>query len=158
MISVRLRVVGVVIRWLLVERGRAPVASSSLALRCWPWDCDVFRHLNNARYLSLMDVGRWHLILASGLWRRIRDTQAFPVMVRGEIDFRRSIKPFERFTLETRQHKVGSRSVVVSQRFLVGDEVAAEALVTLTFLRKGRPVEVAAVLDPLPHMATTDVS
>ncbi|MBM3270921.1 MAG: acyl-CoA thioesterase [Candidatus Sericytochromatia bacterium] len=155
MISVRLRVIGVLARWLLAERRRAPVAEDRLELRCWPWDCDILGHMNNARYLSLMDVARWHFTFASGLWRRFRDTRAFPVMVRCEIDFRRSIKPFERFSLVTRPHRAGGRSVVVSQRFLVGDQVAAEALVTLTFIRGGRPAEVSAVLDALPHLAAT---
>jgi len=157
MMSVRARVVGVILRWLAVERGRGDQPFSRLSLRCWPWDCDVFRHMNNARYLSIMDLGRWHFILATGLWREFKAHHALPVAARVEIDFRRSIKPFESFILETRQRKVGTKSVVVSQTFLVDGQIAAVGLVTLAFLTRGRAVEVAPVLAALPHLVDSEI-
>jgi acyl-CoA thioesterase FadM len=157
MMSVRARVVGVFLRWLAVERRKGDQPFSRLVLRCWPWDCDVFRHMNNARYLSIMDLGRWHFILGTGLWREFKSHNALPVAARVEIDFRRSIKPFEKYVLETRHLKIGTKSVVVSQTFVVDGQVAAVGLVTLAFLAGGRTVEVAPVLAALPHLVDSKV-
>lgn len=153
MMTVRLRLPGVLAGWFLFERTQGHQTVSRLRMRCWPWDCDIYRHMNNSRYLALMDLGRYHFIFASGLWREIHRHQAYPVMVRAEIDYRRSIHPFEAFVLQTSQHRIGKSSVIVSQRFLVGDEVAAEALVTVTFVRRGRPTDVMPLLEPLGHLA-----
>lgn len=158
MMTVRLRLPGILAGWLLFERKRGDQSASRIPMRCWPWDCDIYRHMNNSRYLALMDLGRYHLIFATGLWREIRRQKAFPVMVRAEIDYKRSIHPFERFVLETSRHRVGRTSVVLRQRFLVADEVAAEALVTIAFVKKGRPTEVAPLLEPLGHPVAADES
>ena len=49
-----------------------PELASELTFRVWPTDLDVFRHVNNGRYLSFMDLGRTDLIVRSGLWRAMR--------------------------------------------------------------------------------------
>lgn len=153
MMTVRLRLPGIVAGWFLRERSKGERTASRLSLRCWPWDCDVYRHMNNSRYLALMDLGRYHFVLVSGLWREIWRHRAFPVLARAEIDYRRPIHPFQKFVLETAQHRIGRTSVVLSQRFVMDGQVAAEALVTVTFVKGGRPTEVAPLLQPLAHLA-----
>ncbi len=152
MMTVRLRLPGILAHWFLLERPKGPQPISRVAMRCWPWDCDVYRHMNNSRYLGLMDLGRYHFIFCSGLWREIHRQKAYPVMVRAEIDFRRSIRMFGKFVLESSSMRVGQKSVVVRQRFLMGEEVAAEAQVTITFVKNGRPTEVAPLLAPLGEL------
>ncbi len=53
-----LRLVG----YLLTARGRPAIALpgeiSVLRFRAWLWDLDLSLHMNNGRYLSLMDLGR----------------------------------------------------------------------------------------------------
>ncbi len=51
-------------RW----RGRlGPLEESVLKLRVWPVDLDVNLHMNNGRYLSVMDLNRVDVILRTGL-------------------------------------------------------------------------------------------
>jgi Thioesterase-like superfamily len=45
--------------------------ASQLAFRVWPHDLDLSFHMNNGRYLTIMDLGRADLMLRSGLWRAI---------------------------------------------------------------------------------------
>ena len=65
MMTVRTRLWGVLARWWLFERKLSPTGESRLSMRCWWSDCDINRHMNNSRYLALMDVGRYHFILRS---------------------------------------------------------------------------------------------
>jgi len=57
--------------WLKVRRGSVEqqLNSSRLPLRVWPNDLDLFGHMNNGRYLTLMDLGRLQIVMKSGLLR-----------------------------------------------------------------------------------------
>ena len=75
---------------------------TSVAMRVRITDCDSYLHVNNGRYLSLMDIGRINhsgrcgLI---GLWRR---TGWKPVAGGATIRFRRELRIGARYTLRTR--------------------------------------------------------
>ena len=70
-----------------------------LNLCIWPNDLDINRHLNNGRYLTILDLGSIDLFLRSGvLMRAIRN--GFRPMIGGLIvTYRKSLSLFERFTL-----------------------------------------------------------
>lgn len=59
--------------WLLWRlhslRRRGLFEESRVAFCVWPNDCDLNLHMNNGRYLSLMDLGRVYLTAQSGLLR-----------------------------------------------------------------------------------------
>ncbi|HEY4614342.1 MAG TPA: 4-hydroxybenzoyl-CoA thioesterase, partial [Citricoccus sp.] len=46
--------------------------SSSLPLTALPTDIDIARHINNGMYFSLMDLGRFDLMVRSGAWDLMR--------------------------------------------------------------------------------------
>ena len=58
------------IRVLLTIRSRgqlAPFEDSVLTFRVWPGDLDLNVHMNNGRYLTVMDLGRLDLMARTGL-------------------------------------------------------------------------------------------
>lgn len=153
MITVRMRLTGVLARWWLKERQAPPSAESRLPLRCWWTDCDINRHMNNSRYLALMDVGRWHFLLTTRLYKPMLELGWAPVAVRVEIDYKKSIKPGDRFVLETIQESVGTKSATLRQRFLCDGELCAEARVVVLFVHKGKSQELSPLMARLPHLA-----
>lgn len=62
---------------LLIIRARVrgalnpPQDVSKVWFRVWPHDLDPSIHMNNGRYLALMDLGRLDLLIRSGLWRAL---------------------------------------------------------------------------------------
>jgi YbgC/YbaW family acyl-CoA thioester hydrolase len=153
MMTVRVRLATVLARWALKERKLEPQAVSRLAMRCWLTDLDINRHMNNSRYLALMDIGRYHFMLVSGLgrellWRR----RLQPVLVRAEVDFKRSLQPGDRFVLETRLVDVGTKRSVLQQRFWRGDELVAEGQVTALFLKKGKSQDISGLIHDYSHL------
>lgn len=156
MMTVRLRLGWIVARWALFERNRPLQTESRLRLRCVWADCDINCHMNNSRYLALMDLGRYHYSLVTGLARVFLRRKWFPVLARAEIDFKRPIKPGERIVLETVPLRVGEKSATLSQRFWVGEELAADALATVVFLHRGKSQEIAGLLEDLPHLRPAD--
>lgn len=92
--------------WLLVTspfrpRLMPPGEASLLAFRVWPHDLDTSLHMNNGRYWSLMDLGRTDLMLRTGLWRAVLRHRWVPVVNAGTIRFRRELRLFRPFRIET---------------------------------------------------------
>ena len=93
--------------WLLLTAWRrprlaVPEQASVLHFRVWPQDLDPSLHMNNGRYLALMDLGRLDLLLRSGMWRPVRRHGWTPVAGAIAIRFRRELRCWRRFRLETR--------------------------------------------------------
>jgi acyl-CoA thioesterase FadM len=67
-----------------------------------PHDCDLNFHLNAGRYLSFMDAARGDLIGRLRLLRPLLKRGWRPVMGGCVMRFRRSVLPFQRFTVRSR--------------------------------------------------------
>ena len=119
----------------------APFGVSRLQFRVLPNDLDSNLHMTNGRYWNIFDLGRLDLILRMGLGRVALREKWAPIVGAGTIQFRRELKPFQRFTLETRLVGwVGSRGIM-EQRVLIGAEqkIATRALlVTGIYDRRAR--------------------
>jgi acyl-CoA thioesterase FadM len=118
--------------------------TSRLAFRVLPTDLDLNGHMNNGRYLTIMDVGRLDHVLRSGLWLPLWRNGWAPMLGSAVIRFRRELRLFQRFTLETRIAAWSDTTAVMEQTFFVADgphkgQMAARALVRAGFYdRKSR--------------------
>jgi len=74
----------------------------TLAMRVWPNDIDFNLHLNNARYLSIMDYGRMHLLARVGLLDHILRSRWMPLVGSVWMTYRRSLPLFAKFSLASR--------------------------------------------------------
>lgn len=113
-------VYGRLIKLLLGARG-APQSAildpSVLHFRVWPNDLDFNFHMNNGRYLTLMDLGRMDLVARAGLLPLMRANKWYPVLGNCMIRFRRPLQPFEKFKLTTRIIGWDEKWVYLVQRF-----------------------------------------
>lgn len=115
------------------------LAPSRLNMRAWLNDIDLFGHVNNGRYLTLMDLGRLHLVMCSGLLPVMRERGWHAAAAAVEIRFKRPLKLGQRFTLVTELVDWDAAWFVFEQRFEAGGKVCARALVQAQFrLRRGR--------------------
>lgn len=124
--------------WLLLtarHRGHLslPRESSTLHFRVWPHDLDLSFHLNNGRYLTLMDLGRLDVMVRSDLWREVLRHKWTPIASAITIRFQRELRPFQKFRLDTKLLCWDASLVVMEQIFVVDGgprdgQVAARAL------------------------------
>lgn len=138
----------------LVSRFRAPcgpLGPIRTPFRVMPTDLDVLRHVNNGVYFSLLDLARADLLTRSGLLPRLTERGWFAVISAESMRFRRSLRLFERFDVETTVVGWDDRAVYIHHRFLRGDDAVAVALVAARFLRREggavAPREVLALTD-----------
>jgi acyl-CoA thioesterase FadM len=102
---------------------------SEIRLRVWPMDLDFNLHMNNGRYLTVMDYGRADLIFRSKLGERFFKEKWRPAVGSATIRFRRALMPFSEFKLKTRLVCWDEKWLYLEQRFEQADELYAVAYV-----------------------------
>lgn len=125
--------------WLRLRR--APRVSlwseTRTPFRVWPTDLDPLRHMNNARYLALLDLGRTDLMMRSGFWQEIDRRGWYPVVGSQTITYKRSLTLGQRFVVTTRVLGLDERAAYMHQEFRRSGVVIARAVVQARFLKKG---------------------
>jgi acyl-CoA thioesterase FadM len=111
----------------------SPLALSRLIFRVLPNDLDLNGHMNNGRYLTLMDLGRLDLVLRTGLLSHMMKQKSVPVLASAKIRYRLPLMPFEKFTLDTRIIGWDEKWAYLEQRFIktTGDKAGAVAAIAM---------------------------
>lgn len=123
---------------LRVRRGRTldPTAVGGIRLTTLPSDIDLLRHMNNGRYLSLFDLGRWDLLIRTGLFDAM-DAQGWYAVVSSEtVTFRKSLQLWQRFEVQSRFIGHDDKALFLEHRAVVKGEVYARAIVRARMLRR----------------------
>ena len=137
--------------WLwLAGRSRSPVGvlgPCRTPFRVSLFDLDIFRHMNNGRYFTIMDLARVDMMSRSGLLTKLNAAGFFPVVTAETMFFRKSLNWRQSFAIETEVLWWDEKSLVLSQRFLLGTEEVATAVVRARFLRRsGGSVPVSEII------------
>lgn len=118
--------------------------------RVLPTDLDIYRHMNNGRYLSIADVARFDLLRRTGMWEMLSTHGWYPVVQSSTITHRISLLPWQKFVIETRVMGFDERAVYMEQRFLVNEQIAARLVLKGRFLkRSGGTVPLREMSDAL---------
>jgi len=96
-----------------------------LHMRVWPNDIDLNLHLNNARYLNMMDYGRIHLLARTRLLEHILHSRWTPLVGAVWITYRRSLPLFSAFLLTSRLVCWDERWFYIEQTFTGREGLAA---------------------------------
>lgn len=134
------------------------LAPSFLKLCVMPNDLDFNMHMNNGRYLTIMDLGRLDLILRTGLFKIMMQQKSVPILASAHIRYRLSLDPFQTYNLQTQILGWDDKWFYIEQRFLMGSgpkqgEVAAIGLVKGCFFNSAAKSTVpsADVLNAIGH-------
>jgi len=107
---------------------------SRLTFRVWPNDLDVNLHMNNGRYLTLMDLGRTFLMAELGVLWQLPKRRWFPVVGALNIEYSRSLDPFQKFEIVTRVLTWDQKWFYLEQRFERNKTLLAKAAIRALFL------------------------
>ena len=100
-------------------------------------DLDLLGHVNNSKYLAIMDLARIDLMMRSGVWDKLRRQGWYPVVAGQTITYRKSLKLGQRFDVKSRVLGMDDRWFYVQQVFLHDDAVCAHAVIRVRFLKRG---------------------
>lgn len=116
------------------------------SVRVLPADLDVALHVNNARYLSFMDLGRFVLTLRSPLGRVVLQRRWVPIIGGVLVRYRREAKLLQRLDVATRVLGWDERWFLIESRITRNGQEVMSGIVRLNFRARGRLVPVAEVL------------
>lgn len=131
LLAVRVRLAG-------ARPGRRPSlwGEARTPFRVVPTDLDTLRHVNNGKYLAMLDLGRYDLLFRSGFWQEAARRGWYAVVAAQTITYKRSLTLGQRFTLVTKVLGTDERSVYLEQTFVRRGAVIARAVVQARFLRR----------------------
>jgi len=119
-----------------------------LPLMVFPDDLDFNLHMNNSRYLKLMDLGRLQYLVRNGLFRHCLFHRWQFVAGAIDITYLRPMKLFQKYTLVTELVCWDEKWVVLEQRFEVKGLVYAKGRVRKLILDKnGKTVPLKQVFE-----------
>lgn len=121
----------------LRREGRiAPTGISRIRVTTLPTDLDILRHMNNGRYLSLFDLGRWDLLERTGMAGAMKKHGWYGVVAAETVTFRKSLEPWQRFDIESRLLGHDDKTIYLEHRAVVDGEIYARAIIRSRMLKR----------------------
>ena len=141
-----------------------PLAPSVTRWRVLPGDLDLFGHMNNGRYLAIMDLARIDLLVRAGMLPKVLKKRWIVPIGGAVVEFHGSLRPFESYEIHTQLVSWDERWFYFRQEFRRSREPAR--VVSVGYVKavfRGaqgsvRPCDVVAELrgGPQPRPALTD--
>ena len=114
----------------------APTGIGRVRLTTLPTDIDLLQHMNNGRYLSLFDLGRWDLLVRTGLWDVMKARSWYAVVSSETVTFRKSLNLWQRFDVESRMIGHDDKAIYLEHRAVVDGEVYARAIIRARMMKR----------------------
>jgi acyl-CoA thioesterase FadM len=115
--------------------------------------------MNNGKYFSIMDLARVDLMIRAGLYKRLSQNGWYPVVAAETLRFRKSLRPLERFVIDTAVLGWDEKAFILQQRFLKNDDCVAEGVVRARFLKRsggsatpGEVLALSGITDQSPFL------
>lgn len=147
--------------WLYLTRGSrpklGPTQESRIRLKLFLNDHDVYAHVNNGRYLTLMDLGRMDLIWRTGFIEAVKKHRWNPIVASVSIVYKKPLVAGQTIELGTRILGWDEKWFFIEQRFMREGTLHAQAVVKGLFVGKEGKVPTARVLASLGLDTTSPV-
>ena len=102
------------------------------------FDLDLNFHMNNGRFFTIMDLGRFDLLLGTGFFFKLIRHGYYPVVLSESAVFRRSLTLFQKFSVETSIDSIDHKFFYMTQKFVHEDRLVASTNVRVCFKNWGR--------------------
>lgn len=126
---------------------RGILDESVVRFRVWPNDLDTNLHMNNGRYLTLMDLGRLDLLLHNGAVPHVLKQKWYPVLAGTLIRFRRPLNLFQKFEIRTRIVTWDVKWVYLEQTILRKGDLVLQAYLKGVFVGPKGSVPITQLLE-----------
>ena len=128
--------------WVLISSFFKPkilsiLETSVLKFKVLPNDLDFNMHMNNGRYLTVMDLGRFDLVMRAGLMKIMLKQKSVPILGSATIRYRLPLMPFQSYELHTRIVSWDDKWAYMEQKFVIADKGPKHGAVAAVALVKG---------------------
>ena len=133
----------------LRSRTQTSVDETRTSFRVLPNDLDLNLHMNNGRYLTILDLARIDYLGKSGLLKVCLGRKWFPILGSAEIKFFRPLNLWQRYEITTRLESWDEKWFVFSHRFEIDGKVVAQSSVRGLFRGLKGNISVAQIFEAL---------
>ncbi len=119
---------------------------SAIELKVLPNDLDLNMHMNNGRYLTIMDLGRTDFTMKLDLHKLMIKQKWGAVATAINVVYLRPLNLFDNYTLRTKLIAWDDKWFYMEQKFVKDDFIVASAIVRATFIKSGKRLEPLKVL------------
>lgn len=133
MLSYLLRTLPVLVR---ARVGMDGSLVSNITRRVRLSEIDTNRHMNQAVYAQVFELGRVDWFVRSGAWHRFTSQGVYPVVAEQRLVYRRELAPFAKYSIDSRAVGVTGRLLELQSLLIVGDRVHTQCDVKLIFIGK----------------------
>ncbi|NCT41334.1 MAG: thioesterase [Alphaproteobacteria bacterium] len=102
-----------------------------------PNDLDLNMHMNNGRYLTVMDLGRIDLMMRCGLLQKALKHKYAPVLGSVKMRYRLPLLPFQPYELQTRIVCWDEKWAYMEQRFIITSGTKKGAIAAIAIIKAG---------------------
>lgn len=131
------RFIFAVIRAFFKKRLRSPLDETSLNFWVLPTDLDLNGHMNNGRYLTIMDIGRMDYVIQLGIGTYALKHGYIPVLSGATIRYRLPLLPFQKYVLKTRSICWDEKWVYMEHRFVIAGGKKDNAVAAIALVKGG---------------------
>ena len=136
----------------ITKHKRKPIGVGDVSIlktRVCLTDIDPFLELNNGRYLTLFDFGRYDVAMRTGLWKTLKQ-QKWGLMVAGiSIRYRYRLRPFTKFEIHSKVVGIDHRWFYFEQKIISKEKLHTSALVRTAITSNKGLVPTKEVLNAL---------
>ena len=109
-------------------------------------DMDTNGHMNNGRYLTVMDFGRVHLSGVVGLAKPVIKKRCQPLVAVSAMRHFKSVEFMQKMTIKTRLAGLDQKWFYFEQRIFVADQLVCVGLIKGLIMGQGRKIPTEEVL------------
>lgn len=113
-----------------------PDCVSARSYRVAPSDLDINMHMTNSRYPAFADIQQLDLFIRTGMLRSAIQRGWRPILLASKIRFRRELKAFRKFRVETRIRWWSDTNGIFEHRFITRGRDGSD-IVAAVMLAKG---------------------
>lgn len=139
----------------LIKNARAeklPITGTHISHhRCWPWDIDLWRELNNGRTLTLYDLGRIPMAARTGLSKHLLKNRWGLTMAGASVRYRKRVRTFARIEMRSRVVGWDDRFVYLEQSMWLGSECANQIVYRSAVTDRNGIVPTARILEAIGY-------
>lgn len=107
-----------------------------------PFDLDTNFHMNNGRYLSIMDLGRFDMLIKPKVFWKLIFAGYYPVVVSESIRFKKSLSLFQKFTIKTEIESWDDKDFYIKQVFYHKGKITTVGYIKGRFMKRGQKTSI----------------
>lgn len=140
-----------IIKNLVHKRPLDLMDTSVVKFRVLPNDIDLNFHMNNGRYLTIMDIARTDYVVRTGLHKVILKEKLSAVAAAVNIAFLKPLAPMSKYEIHTKVIAWDEMWFYIEQQFIQDDLIKANAIVKVTFLKGKKKMTPDSIIEKVPH-------